>query len=125
MSFLKNLTKKKVRFDFYISIRYLLNLPTSLEGSSLLCQLKRKEKLSQTQYSLVRNSSVIWDDVLTVSMSMFVEKASHGEGTHLGSKSVTFCIKVSVMLHVFSDSSKWCDFACETYFLCLHSLIPS
>jgi hypothetical protein len=72
MSFFKNLGKKKVRFDFHILICGLHNLPKSLEGVTLQCQIKRKEKVVQTALALVTNGSANWDEPVSFYSSLFL-----------------------------------------------------
>ena len=47
MSFLKNLSfrQRKVHFHFFIFIKFMGDLPSRFDGNSLMCQIKRKDKV--------------------------------------------------------------------------------
>lgn len=93
MSFLKNLGKSKVKFDFFIKVCYLTNLPNAMEGTSALIQVSRKEKECSTKYSLVTNQTVAWDEVVALSSTFFTEKSPDDSLVPFSSKTYTIKVK--------------------------------
>lgn len=71
MSFFKNFSKKKSKFYFYILIQSMTHLPFHHNGSSLQCQVKRKDKVEQTKFAKVMNGHVDWEDFLVFETSLF------------------------------------------------------
>jgi PDZ domain-containing secreted protein len=112
MSFLKNLGKSKVKFDFFIKVCYLTNLPNAMEGTSALIQVSRKEKECSTKYSLVTNQTVAWDEVVALSSTFFTEKSPDDSLVPFSSKTYTIKVKVSF-------------FACRSYVTAYASILTN
>jgi hypothetical protein len=92
MSFFKKFSKQKVPFHFYIFVSNMSNLPLHVEGSSLLAQIKRKDKSSQTKYAHVSNRTVTWEESMHFSTSLWGKNLGKPD-VHFDEKRFTIKIK--------------------------------
>ena len=95
MSFLRNLGKKKVGFEFSFMVAHAKDV-VGLEGKGVVCQIKRKDKNLQTRVSLVgADKSVTWNERLDFHASMYSDKKPKTDQTVYESKPYSLCICVS------------------------------
>lgn len=81
MSFLGKLKRKnKHGYHIAIFIQGMTNLPLHLEGTSLQVQLKRKDKVQCTKYSLVSRQKIAWHEAFEFDCSFWQKSSDINDG---------------------------------------------